>query len=145
MASESHFLVVFQDCYDILLAMMPFVTFMLFGVKFFTTLEIAAFRSLLGSTDAIVSGSTALRFFTRECFEHSDLDVYCTLPRSFALGLFFLSSGYKFVRGVRQAGDLVSDFARVWDFRNSAGVTIQLLVTPGSRFTAIRTSTPPAS
>lgn len=62
------------------------------------------FRHMLRQTEAIISGSTALRFFAPKIFRHShDLDIYVPLKGLLVLGRWLGKAGYVFQSGVGQA------------------------------------------
>ncbi len=55
------------------------------------------FRALQSRTGAIISGSFALKFFTRMSFGNDDLDVYVAASARGEVGSWLLSQGYHFV------------------------------------------------
>ncbi|KAJ4475399.1 hypothetical protein C8R41DRAFT_923619 [Lentinula lateritia] len=70
------------------------------------------FQNLQTSTGLIVSGSTALRFFTRVEYG-GDLDCYCHLPQAIESGLWFLAHDFLFTPTGDQLDDFAADFTRL--------------------------------
>ncbi|KAJ3758144.1 hypothetical protein EV360DRAFT_44572, partial [Lentinula raphanica] len=125
---------------------------------FFNDDEIDQFRYLQASTGFIISGSSALQFFTRECYdtEHhqSDLDTYCFLSRCDDVAAWLMENNYEYVPRHYQLPSFTDDwnkikqksadvdevdtheypersFVAVWDFtRNNR--KIQLIAVKGS-------------
>ncbi|KAF9256090.1 hypothetical protein L218DRAFT_839995, partial [Marasmius fiardii PR-910] len=64
---------------------------------FFTDEEVSRFRQLQVAYKFLVSGSTALAFFTREVYDEADLDVYISPSTIMVLMLLLQSMGYTFV------------------------------------------------
>ncbi|KAE9397897.1 hypothetical protein BT96DRAFT_803177, partial [Gymnopus androsaceus JB14] len=62
---------------------------------FFKESEVKCFQCLQAATGLIIGGSIALKFFTRQCY-HSDMDVYCYLPRCDVVAMWLQSIGYVF-------------------------------------------------
>ncbi|KAJ3919877.1 hypothetical protein F5877DRAFT_3947, partial [Lentinula edodes] len=65
-----------------------------------------------GLTGLIVSGSTALKFFTRVEYG-GDMDCYCHLPQAIAVGLWFLAHDFSFMPLGNQHDDFAADFVRI--------------------------------
>ncbi|KAF9257708.1 hypothetical protein L218DRAFT_935572 [Marasmius fiardii PR-910] len=65
-------------------------------LPYFGPLEITIFRLLQYTTGLVISGSTALSFFTREVYDGSDLDLYVECTRSSLIFSFLISVGYKY-------------------------------------------------
>ncbi|KAJ3762350.1 hypothetical protein EV360DRAFT_7583, partial [Lentinula raphanica] len=127
---------------------------------FFDEDEIGDFRIVQASatTGAIISGSAALQFFNRECYDtldrSSDLDTYCFLPRCIDVGNWLTSKGYVFQPRQGQRRSFFNDwhktcdnassvvvhnthdyparlFVAVWNFVRS-GKTVQVIAVRGS-------------
>ncbi|KAJ3854697.1 hypothetical protein EV368DRAFT_13760, partial [Lentinula lateritia] len=64
------------------------------------------------ATGLLVSGSTALHFFTRT-FYGGDLDTYCQLSFSKTAGHWYLTHGYSFAPAEGQMNDFNADVDRV--------------------------------
>ncbi|KAF9259953.1 hypothetical protein L218DRAFT_907716 [Marasmius fiardii PR-910] len=63
---------------------------------YFNSEDIERFRTLQYTTGLLISGSTALSFFTREVYSTSDLDLYIEVEFSLHVAYFLISCGYKF-------------------------------------------------
>ncbi|KAG7087002.1 hypothetical protein E1B28_012981 [Marasmius oreades] len=63
---------------------------------FFSVDEIRRFRQVQYAYKFLISGSTALSFFTREVYDNADLDVYITPKSLMVLILLLESMGYAF-------------------------------------------------
>ena len=64
-------------------------------LSFFT--DPLAFRTMLWSTGAIISGSFALQFFTRSHYPTADLDIYVCRPGGVRAGNWLHDNGYDYV------------------------------------------------
>ncbi|KAI0366117.1 hypothetical protein BV20DRAFT_911460, partial [Pilatotrama ljubarskyi] len=74
------------------------------------------FLAVLSRTSALISGSTALQFFSRTCYPDSDLDLYVNMCSRRELGRWLLSAGYKFAPNRSQHQDFeaaVTDMQQV--------------------------------
>ena len=69
--------------------------------RYFT--EPLAFRAVQARTGTLISGSTALQFFTRTVYPNSDLDLYISTQHVFDLIQWLVERGYTFVPGANQA------------------------------------------
>ncbi|KAJ3834832.1 hypothetical protein F5878DRAFT_544219, partial [Lentinula raphanica] len=130
---------------------------------FFHEDEIGDFRLVQATTGAIISGSAALQFFNRECYDtdnhSSDLDTYCHLSRCIDVGNWISSKGYVFQPKQNQLPSFFDDwnrvcnsssnvvvhnthdyparfFVAVWNFVR-AGKTIQIIAVRGSLVGAV--------
>ncbi|KAJ3845634.1 hypothetical protein EV368DRAFT_6607, partial [Lentinula lateritia] len=63
-------------------------------------------------TGLIVSGSTALKFFTRVDYG-GDMDCYCHLPQAITVGLWFIAHGLLYTPVGEQLNDFRADFSRI--------------------------------
>ncbi|KAK7444812.1 hypothetical protein VKT23_015129 [Stygiomarasmius scandens] len=54
------------------------------------------FRNIQALTGAVISGSTALQFFSRIRWEESDLDIYVEHSSGYIVALFLIAIGYGF-------------------------------------------------
>ncbi|KAJ4464241.1 hypothetical protein C8J55DRAFT_407604, partial [Lentinula edodes] len=84
----------------------------IYGTFFDPPEVIGEFQDLQGSTGLVVSGSTALGFFTRGHYA-GDLDTYCQLLHSRVVGHWYQSHGYGYVPTDGQLDDLDADIDRV--------------------------------
>lgn len=57
----------------------------------------AAFRYIQACSASVIAGSTALQFFDRSFYPHSDLDLYVPRVWRSRIGHFLLQDGYQFV------------------------------------------------
>ncbi|KAJ7587645.1 hypothetical protein C8J56DRAFT_1050887 [Mycena floridula] len=64
--------------------------------KYFSDDEADLFRAMQMRTGLIISGSTALQFFSHLVFESSDLDLYVHVQSVLAAATFLLSIGWSF-------------------------------------------------
>ncbi|KAF9256124.1 hypothetical protein L218DRAFT_882521, partial [Marasmius fiardii PR-910] len=63
---------------------------------YFGTEDAKRFRVLQYATGLLISGSTALSFFTRQTFEGSDLDLYIDFALTLHLAYFLFSCSYRY-------------------------------------------------
>lgn len=61
----------------------------------------AGFRLMQSRTGAIVSGSFALQFFTREYYPLADFDIYVELAKGVQVGRWLMENGYSYVPSKR--------------------------------------------
>ncbi|KAF9061531.1 hypothetical protein BDP27DRAFT_1189021, partial [Rhodocollybia butyracea] len=79
---------------------------------FFSTEEIVMFQTLQALTGLLISGSTALQFFSCNRF-HSDLDTYCTVKHCFEVGQWLIKRGYQFVPTEHQSATFSEEYGTI--------------------------------
>lgn len=83
--------------------------------RFMPQCDVDGFREMLHETGALVSGSVALQFFSRECIPDCDLDLYTEreyAPRVFS---YVCDLGYRFRPRASQMPDAKRSLCRVLD------------------------------
>jgi hypothetical protein len=80
--------------------------------KFFSTTEVAVFRTIQAATGTLISGSSALQFFERVDWHGSDLDLYVEARFTRRVSNFLVRTcGYAYTKDVHQEQGLAAQQA----------------------------------